>query len=187
MSPIMDTGDSAYLARLTVGDKSTDRVLIFNTQELDNLVMVDFGELDQWFEENEPIYGQPKDPYKRIDVLRTTRRIQVTLAGVTLAESRSPLLLLETSLRPQYYLLSTDIQWEHLSKSDTETYCPYKGRATYYNVHVGGEIYKDLAWCYLFPVYESALIAGCLCFYGEKVDFCVDGVRIHTVSGDISG
>lgn len=74
---------------------------------------------DQWFEEDVPICQPRKDPYKRIDILTSTRSIKVTLDGVTLAESSSPLFLLETSLRPRYYLPPTSVNREVLSKSDT--------------------------------------------------------------------
>jgi uncharacterized protein (DUF427 family) len=124
-----------------------------------------------------PIFQHPKDPYKRIDILNSTRTIKVALDGVTLAESSNPLFLLETSLRPRYYLPPTSIKWEYLTKSDTETYCPYKGRSNYYNVNINGKQYKDLVWYYVYPTMESGPIAGHLCFYNEKVDIWIDGVQ----------
>ncbi|KAF2786826.1 DUF427-domain-containing protein [Melanomma pulvis-pyrius CBS 109.77] len=176
-SPIDGTNGGAHLARLSVGDKSTERVIVFNVAPLKDLVKIEFSELDQWFEEDVPIYQHPKDPFKRIDILNSTRSIKVALDGVTLAESVSPLFLLETSLRPRYYLLPTSVKWEYLTKSDTETYCPYKGKANYYNVKINGKEYKDLVWYYVYPTAESLPIAGHLCFYNEKVDVWVDGVQ----------
>lgn len=160
-----------------MGDKSTERVVVFNTTELKDLVKIDFQEVDQWFEEDVPVYQHPKDPYKRIDILASTRAIKVALDGVTLAESSSPLFLLETSLRTRYYLPPTSINWEYLTKSDTETYCPYKGKANYYDVKINGKTYKDLVWYYVYPTIESGPISGHVCFYNEKVDIWVDGVQ----------
>ena len=97
--------------------------------------------------------------------------------GIALATTTSPLFLLETSLRPRYYLPPTSVNWQVLSKSDTETYCPYKGRANYYNITVNGKEYKDLVWYYQYPTLESAAIAGHLCFYNEKVDIWIDGTK----------
>lgn len=175
-SAVDGTNGAAHLGRLSVGDKSTERVLMFNSGSLKDLVKVEFKEMDQWFEEDVPIYQHPKDPHKRIDILNSTRPVKVALDGVTLAESPSPLFLLETSLRTRYYLPPTSVKWEYLSKSDTETYCPYKGRANYYNVTVNGKEHKDLVWYYGYPTAESAPIAGHVCFYNEKVNIWVDGV-----------
>ncbi|KAF2251005.1 DUF427-domain-containing protein [Trematosphaeria pertusa] len=175
-SPVDGTNGATHLGRLSVGDKSTERVLMFSSGSLKDLVKVEFKEMDQWFEEDVPIYQHPKDPYKRIDILNSTRPVKVALDGVTLAESPNPLFLLETSLRTRYYLPPTSVKWEYLSKSDSETYCPYKGRANYYNVTINGKEHKDLVWYYRYPTAESAPVAGHLCFYNEKVNIWVDGV-----------
>ncbi|KAH9866010.1 hypothetical protein J1614_008574 [Plenodomus biglobosus] len=177
LSAIEGTNGTAHLGRLTVANLSTPRVLIFNTPALKNLVKIDFNALTQWFEEEVPIYCHPKDPYKRIDILPSTRRVKVALEGVTLAETSSPLLLLETTLRTRYYIPPTSVNWEALTPSQTTTLCPYKGRAEYYHVQVNGRMYRDLVWYYRYPTSESALVAGCLCFYNEHVDTWIDGVK----------
>ncbi|KAF2451946.1 DUF427-domain-containing protein [Karstenula rhodostoma CBS 690.94] len=182
-SSVPGTADKVHYGTLSSTNKSTnkkhttDRVLIFATKTLHNLVKIDFAALDQWFEEDVPIYQHPKDPYKRIDILPSTRSVKVALEGVILAESAAPLFLLETSLRARYYLPPTSVNWEVLAESDTVTYCPYKGRANYYNVTVEGKEYRDLVWYYRYPTAESAAVAGHLCFYNEKVDVWVDGVQ----------
>ncbi|KAF2278575.1 DUF427-domain-containing protein [Westerdykella ornata] len=177
LSSVKGTKEQAHFASLSVGSKSAEHVVIFNTPQLKDLVRIPFNELDQWFEEDVPIYQHPKDPYKRIDILKSSRHVKVAIDGVTLAESSSPLFLLETSLRPRHYLPPTHVKWEYLSKSDTETYCPYKGKANYYHVNVNGKAYQDLVWYYTYPTAESAPIAGHLCFYNEKVDVWIDGVK----------
>ena len=175
--PIHGTHEKAYFVTLSVRDKTIDRAMLFVDGPLKDLLKVDFPALDSWFEEDVPIYQHPKDPYKRIDVLHSTRSIRVEVDGVTLAASSSPLFLLETSLRVRYYLPPTSIEWKHLSKSDTITYCPYKGRAEYYNVTVNEKTYRDVVWYYQYPTAESAAIAGHICFFNEKVDVWVDGVK----------
>lgn len=167
----------AYLAKLSVGDKSTDSAVVFEEGPLKGLVKIDFPAIDEWFEEDTPIYQHPKDPYKRIDILSSRREVRVALDGVTLAQTSNALFLFETSLWPRYYLPPTSVDWSLLSKSGSETYCPYKGRANYYNVTVNGKEYKDLVWWYQYPTSESAPIAGALCFYNEKVDIWIDGVQ----------
>jgi uncharacterized protein (DUF427 family) len=158
------TGGAAYLGRLEVPNHSTDRVVIFDTETLKDLVKVDFRAIDQWFEEDVPIFCHPKDPYKRIDILASTRSVKVSLDGVTLAETNKPMFLLETSLRTRYYLPPTSVKWEYLSPSDTETLCPYKGKANYYHVTVNGKTYRDLVWYYRYPTSESAQVAAISAF-----------------------
>jgi hypothetical protein len=51
-SSIDGTDGGAHLAKLSVGDKSTERVVVFNTSKLKDLVKIDFGQIDQWFEED---------------------------------------------------------------------------------------------------------------------------------------
>ena len=171
------TDGGVHLGTLTVGARSTNRILLFRTGVLKDLVKVDFRAMDQWFEEDTPIYCHPKDPYKRIDILPSSRSVRVAVGGFTLAETSSPLFLLETTLRTRYYIPPTSIKWEYLTPSDLLTLCPYKGQAEYYHVNVNGKLYKNLVWYYRYPTMESAPIAGHLCFYNELVDIWVDGVK----------
>ena len=95
-----------------------------------------------------PIYGHPKDPYKRIDILPSTRTITARVDGMTIAESSNNQFLHETSLRTRYYMPKTAVReafqsfriysscnvqlqahWEYLSESQTTSLCPYKGVA----------------------------------------------------------
>ena len=145
--------------------------------ELREAVRIDWSAMGEWLEEDEPVYVHPRDPYKRIDILASSRHIRVELDGVVLAESRSPRILFETSLPARYYLPLTDLKPELLRPSDTITHCPYKGAASYWSVQVGETTYPDLVWCYRAPVAESQKIAGLACFFNEKVDIWVDGVQ----------
>lgn len=62
-------------------------------------------------------------------------------------------------------------------------HCPYKGKSSYYSANINGKEYKDVVWWYRYPTAESALIAGYVCFYNEKVDVYVDGVKEEAGSG----
>ncbi|MDH5224979.1 MAG: DUF427 domain-containing protein, partial [Actinomycetota bacterium] len=97
--------------------------------------------------------------------------------GVKVAESTHPTILFETGLPPRFYLPLADIRMDLLRPSETRTYCPYKGEATYWSLEVGGSIYDDLVWTYRSPLAESQKIAGLASFYNEKVDLYVDGER----------
>jgi hypothetical protein len=75
---------------------------------------------------------------------------------------------------------SSQINWDYLSESETHTGCPYKGEASYFHAMINGKRYEDIAWWYRFPVTESMLIQGMLCFYADKVDMWVDGEKKGT-------
>lgn len=69
------------------------------------------------------------------------------------------------------------VKWEYLQESQTHTGCPYKGEASYYHAMINGKKYEDVVWWYRFPLLESTLIQGMLCFYPDKVDMWVDGEK----------
>lgn len=146
-------------------------------EALRDLVHVVWGSMDEWMEEDEPVYVHPRDPYTRIDVLASSRHVRIELDGVTVADSHAPHILFETGLPPRYYLPMTDVRMDLLEPSTSESFCPYKGRATYWSIVVeGGARHDDFAWCYRAPFAESQKIAGMVCFYNERVDLYVDGV-----------
>jgi uncharacterized protein (DUF427 family) len=139
--------------------------------------------MDEWFEEDEPIYVHPRDPYTRVDILASTRRVVVEVDGQVVADSSQPRILFETGLPPRYYVPLTDVRMELLRPSATQTHCPYKGTATYWSLVVDGAVREDVVWIYRSPFAESQKIAGLACFYNEKVDISLDGVpqdRPHT-------
>lgn len=143
--------------------------------ELRELVKLDFHAMDEWLEEDEPIYVHPRDPYTRVDILFSSRHVRVALNGETLADSHSPHILFETGLPPRYYLPLSDLRRELLRPSASRTSCPYKGHAEYWDVQLGETTHADLVWIYRTPLPESQKIAGLASFYNEKVDIWVDG------------
>lgn len=145
---------------------------------LEGLVRVDWDAPDAWFEEDEEIFVHPRNPYVRVDALRSNRRIRVELDGLVLADAASCVLVFETGLPTRYYLDRTAVDLTHFEASSTQTPCPYKGRTSaYWSVRVGDELHKDLAWAYDFPTPALASIAGLVAFYNEKVDIVLEGNR----------
>jgi uncharacterized protein (DUF427 family) len=142
---------------------------------LRELVRFEWKTLDEWLEEDEPIYVHPRDPYKRVDVLASSRHVEVVVNEIKVADSRQPRILFETSLPPRYYLPLADVRLDLLVPSDTTTQCPYKGTATYWSLRIEGQLLKNLIWTYRAPFAESQKIAGLVAFYNEKVDLYLDG------------
>ena len=141
---------------------------------LRDLVRIEWGAMDQWLEEDEPVYVHPRDPYKRVDILASSRRVRVELDGVTLADSARPRILFETSLIPRYYVPLPDVRTDLLRRSETTSHCPYKGVASWWSVQVGAALHEDLAWTYQAPLPESQKVAGLVCFQDERVDMVLD-------------
>ena len=147
---------------------------------LDDTVRFEWSAFDAWFEEDEQVFVHPRNPYSRVDALRSNRRLRVESKGVVLAESSSPVLCFETGLPTRYYVDRTDVDFSHLVPSDTETACPYKGVTSgYWSARVADRIHPDIAWAYDFPTRELAPIAGLIAFYNEKLDLFLDGVELE--------
>jgi uncharacterized protein (DUF427 family) len=91
------------------------------------LARFDWDALDAWYEEDEQIFVHPRNPYVRVDALRSRRAVRVELDGVLLADSRAPVLVFETGLPTRYYVSRSDVDWTCLRPSRTQTACPYQG------------------------------------------------------------
>jgi uncharacterized protein (DUF427 family) len=151
-------------------------------------VRFEWGAADAWFEEDEQVFVHPRNPYVRVDALRSTRTVRVALAGVTLAESSSPVMVFETGLPTRYYLNRTDVDLARLTKSDTVTACPYKGTtSSYWSARVGPTTRHDVAWAYDFPTRQLLPIAGLVAFYNEKVELYVGGQLLSTRQSRAAG
>jgi len=147
---------------------------------LTGTVRFDWTALDAWFEEEEQVFVHPRNPYTRVDALRSGRRVRVELDGVVLAESSRTVMVFETGLPTRYYFDRLDVRFEHLRPSGTVTSCPYKGTTSgYWSVVTPETVTADLAWAYDFPTRELQPIAGLIAFYNEKVDVIVDGTPVE--------
>jgi uncharacterized protein (DUF427 family) len=143
--------------------------------ELRDAVRFDWRAMDEWMEEDEPVYTHARDPYHRVDIVASLRHVRIEVDGVTLAESRSSMALFETGLPARWYLPLSDLRLDLMRRSDLVTHCPYKGAASYLTAEVDGRTYPNLIWIYRSPLAESQKIAGLACFYNEKVDLFLDG------------
>jgi uncharacterized protein (DUF427 family) len=135
--------------------------------------------MDSWFEEDEQVFVHPRNPYVRVDALRSTRPVRVEMEGIVLAESASPVMVFETGLPTRYYIARTEVNFEHLRRTATVSECPYKGTtSSYWSIQIADTVHADLAWVYDFPTRQLLPIAGMVAFYNEKVDIVLDGVLL---------
>lgn len=142
-------------------------------------VAFDFDAMEEWLEEEERIEVHPKDPYSRVDVLRTSRRVRVAVDGELLAESDRPLVLFESGLPPRWYLPQDDVRMDLLTPSEKRTMCPYKGRASYFDARVNGRVEEGLVWTYEEPGHDAADVKGYVAFFDERVDLEIDGEPVE--------
>ena len=160
-----------YIPVADVADLSLPTTSI---EQLPDHVKVEWGAVERWFEEDEEVFIHPRDPYRRVDALPSSRHVVVRVDGVVVADSRRPTILFETGLRPRYYLPPDDVRVDLLTPTDSRTGCPYKGFARYWSLTVDGTEHTDLVWAYDDPFPESAPVKGLMCFYDERVDLEVD-------------
>jgi uncharacterized protein (DUF427 family) len=147
---------------------------------LPGMARFEWDALDAWYEEDEQVFVHPRNPYTRVDAIRSTRQVRIELNGVVLAETASPVMVFETGLPTRYYINQSELHLAHLVPSVTVTACPYKGTTSgYWSVNVGGAIHPDLAWYYTFPTRQLQPIAGLVAFYNEKVDTYLDGTLLE--------
>jgi uncharacterized protein (DUF427 family) len=174
-------GDASYYS-VVVGDRRADNAVWAYPQPLSSLpeiadyVAFYWDSADAWYEEDDEVFKHPRDPYHRVDVLHSSRHVQVRIGGVTVADSRRPALLFETGLPVRYYLPKLDVRQDLLLPSATRTRCPYKGEAAYWSVEVAGARLDDVVWGYPAPIPEAPKIENLVAFFNEKVDILVDGV-----------
>jgi uncharacterized protein (DUF427 family) len=173
-------GDASYWT-LRVGDRAAENAIWGyehpkpDCPPLTGLVAFYFDRLDAWFEEDEPVSGHPRDPFHRVDARRTSRHVVVRAGGKVVAESRRPVALFETGLPTRYYLPTADVRLAALRSSTTTSVCPYKGVATYHDVHAGDAVYRDAVFSYHEPLAEALPVAGLVSFLGRGVEVTVDG------------
>lgn len=173
-------GDASYWS-VRVGEKVAENSVwgypepLEDAPPISGYVAFYHGAMDKWLEEDEEVIGHPHDPYHRVDVLESSRHVKVNVNGETVAETRRPKILFETSLPPRYYIPPEDVREDLLVESETKTVCPYKGVASHWSVEAGDERVEDAAWGYPEPLPEAQKVEGHLCFYDDKVELEVDG------------
>jgi len=144
-------------------------------EAIKGMVGFEWESVDHWYEEEEEIFRHPRDPYHRVDAVRSSRHVVVTIGGKVVADSKKPVLIFETGLPTRYYLDPADVKMDLLEETDSTSRCPYKGMASYWKLK-GDASNRDVAWAYMNPIDEILKIKGLIAFFNERVDsLVVDG------------
>jgi uncharacterized protein (DUF427 family) len=149
--------------------------------------------MDAFYEEDQRIFGHAADPYHRIDIRPASRRLVVRDRERVVADSTRPLALYESGFAPRWYVPRADVDESALTAVDGQTFCPYKGLCSYYDV--GGA--RRAAWSYLDAWPEVGRVSGFLSFEPDKIEVTLDDRRLrlepgqsviaHGVDRDLSG
>jgi uncharacterized protein (DUF427 family) len=108
-----------------------------------------------------------------ITVEPTGKHVTVRVNGAVVAETDAALTLQESTYPAVQYIPLADVVGSALHRSESTTYCPYKGEASYYHVTAAGDTVDDAIWTYEQPYPAVAPIAGHVAFYAEKADVVV--------------
>lgn len=123
---------------------------------------------------NNPAPGFSRSPEHRVDIVPGPRRVQVRFAGALIADTGNALTVEESGYQPVHYIPRADVNMGLLQPSERTSYCPFKGRASYFSAMVADRVSVNAAWTYADPYDEVAPLRGHLAFYPERVSIMVD-------------
>jgi uncharacterized protein (DUF427 family) len=173
-------GEASYHS-LRIGDRVVDDAAWYYPEPVESAPFLAghmafyWNKVDEWYAEDEQLFGHPRDPYARIDVYPTSRRVRVSVDGQVIADSVRAKALFESNLPTRWYLPRDDVRLELLESSDKQTRCAYKGLASYWHVRIGETVHEDLAWTYPQPQHDAEPVRDLICFFDEHVDVEIDG------------
>jgi uncharacterized protein (DUF427 family) len=179
-----DLGTTAWFT-VTAGDRTTDRAawqhveLPDHASELRDRVAFAWRAMDAFYEEDERIVGHAADLYHRNDIRSTSRHLVVRDGERVIADTHRPVVLYESGFAPRWYVPREDVDQTALTAVEGQTFCPYKGLASYYDI---GEHAKAV-WTYPEAWPEVARVRDLLSFEPDKIEVYLDGERLELAPG----
>ena len=135
--------------------------------------------MDAFFEEDERILGHAADSYHRIDIRQTSRGLVVRHKDRIIADTKRPLVLYESGFAPRWYVSRADVDESALTPVEHQTFCPYKGLCSYYNI---GDA-RLAVWSYREAYTEVSRISDLVSFEPDIVSVHLDGKQLQLASG----
>jgi uncharacterized protein (DUF427 family) len=179
-----DLGPTSWYT-VRAGDQSAPRAawqhtgLPAHAAELDGRIAFAWRAMDAFYEEDERILGHAADPYHRIDIRQASRHLVAREGGRTVADTTRPLVLYESGFAPRWYVPREDAELALLETAKGQTFCPYKGVCSYYDI--GGA--QRAVWSYEDAYPEVLRICGLLSFEPDKLEVYLDDRRLHLEPG----
>ena len=147
--------------------------------ELKGRVAFAWRAMDAFYEEDERIVGHAADSYHRIDIRRSSRHLTVHYEGRVIADTTRPVALYESGFAPRWYVPREDTDESALIPVQGQTFCPYKGLCSYYDVQGA----RRAAWSYEDAWTEVRRVSGLVSFEPDKVEVHLDGARLRLEPG----
>jgi uncharacterized protein (DUF427 family) len=146
---------------------------------LEGKVALAWRAVDGFYEEDDRILGHAADPYHRIDTRLSSRHLLVRAGDRVVADTTSPVVLYESGFAPRWYVPRDDVAVDALAPNELQTFCPYKGIASYYDVNGA----QNAAWSYRAPFDDMAAIGDLVSFEPDHVEVTLDGRRLELEPG----
>ena len=179
-----DLGPTCWYA-IRAGDKSAPRGawqhidLPTYASELKGRIAFAWPAMDAFYEEDERIFGHAADSYHRIDIRQASRQLVVRHGDRTIADTKRPVVLYESGFGPRWYVPRADIDESALTPVEHQTFCPYKGLCSYYDI---GDA-RLAAWSYREAYPEVGRISNLVSFEPDIVSVQLDGSQLRLEPG----
>jgi uncharacterized protein (DUF427 family) len=183
-TPHRDFGKTEWLD-VAVGERRVPRgawtypTLPAYANALEGRIAFAWRGMDAFYEEDDRIVGHAADMYHRIDIRQSSRRLAVRDGDRIVADTTRPIALHESGFAPRWYVPRTDVDEHLLMAVEGQTFCPYKGLCSYYDI---GSRSRS-AWSYLQAWPEVARISNFLSFEADQVEVFLDGNKLFLEPG----
>lgn len=105
--------------------------------------------------------------------------VEVRVGNALICSTREAIRVLESRHKGALYLPRAAVRTKHLTASDSSTYCPFKGKASYHGLSVGGDLVADALWYYSAPYTEVEFITPYYGVYQDRVGaITLDGAAL---------
>ena len=121
--------------------------------------------------------GFAKHPNYEVKISDSSSRLRVLVGDTVVADTTRALAVEESRHHPVWYLPMEDLDGSLLQPTETSTYCPFKGHASYWSINIDGETIPDAVWSYPDPYLECLRLTGYVSFYTDQVQLEIDGER----------
>jgi uncharacterized protein (DUF427 family) len=135
--------------------------------------------MDALYEEDERILGHAADSYHRIDIRQASRHLVVRYRDRIIADTKRPLVLYESGFAPRWYVTRADVDESVLTPVERQTFCPYKGMCSYYDI---GDA-REAAWSYRDAYPEVNRISSFVSFEPDIVSVQLDSTQLRLEPG----